>query len=376
MHIAGPALLLTGATGLVGGSLLARLRRGAPGRTIVALTRRPEAARQLAQPGVVPLVGDLAQPGCGLEPSTRRALQASVTDVVHSAADIRFSLSIEEARAANVAGTRHLLEFASGCPRLERFAHVSTAYVAGCRTGGIPEEPLPFGHDYLNAYQQSKHEAEQVALKAAQSLPVAVYRLSTLIGEADGCVRQFNYFHHILKLVPRNPLPVIPGDPDAPVDLTASNWAADALAFLFEQRFQPGSVFQLCAGADDSMTAQEVVERTFALVRGHARHGGAARRGVPRLVSLAEFDDYVASTVTGDGVRGELVRVIRQFLPHLALKQAFCSRRTRSLLQAANLSPPPIRSFYDPVVTNCLDSDWGQRQVARPAGLCASRTGA
>ena len=45
------------------------------------------------------------------------------------------------AEAVNVGGTAEVLRLAQACVRLRRFAHISTAYVAGTRTGRILEGP-------------------------------------------------------------------------------------------------------------------------------------------------------------------------------------------------------------------------------------------
>src|SRR5574341_164517 len=79
-------VLLTGATGLVGGDLLALLSKRMPaaGR-IVVLTRRDPLS--LAPNGRVVIVsGDLALPDLGLAPETYRELQCKLTAVLHCAA--------------------------------------------------------------------------------------------------------------------------------------------------------------------------------------------------------------------------------------------------------------------------------------------------
>src|SRR6185436_9955293 len=106
-------LLLTGATGFLGMELLARYLERTE-RTVYALVRgrddaeakarlRAAVARVLDVPGrfdhrVLAVRGDIAQPGLGLPRSRRRALAESVTEIVHAAASVSFTLPLPEAR--------------------------------------------------------------------------------------------------------------------------------------------------------------------------------------------------------------------------------------------------------------------------------------
>jgi nucleoside-diphosphate-sugar epimerase len=312
-------LLLTGATGLVGSELLPRLTG-----PVVPL-KRPEA--------------DVTQPRLGLAPARYSELQEQVTAILHCAADTRFHLPLEDACAVNTEGTRRLVEFARGCRRLEKFGYVSTVFVAGLTPGRIPEAPLARPAAFCNTYQQSKYEAEQVVLEAG--LPAAVFRLSSILGDSGtGEIRRFTYVHQLIRLLPRNVLPVAPCDPAAPLDLIPTDWAADALARLFERCFMPGRVHHICAGPQSSLTARELLDLTVSELDGAVR--------VPELVSLEEYQEYVEkSRRSGDRLLNELLRVLGYFLPHLGLYQAF--ERNADLGD-----PPPVRGYYPKVVRYCL----------------------
>ena len=96
---------------------------------------------------------------------------------MHCAASIAFDLPLDEARAINVEGTREVIGFARECKslgRLERFVHVSTAYVSGKYEGTFRERQLDAGQEFRNTYEQTKWEAEHV-VREADDL-VAVHR--------------------------------------------------------------------------------------------------------------------------------------------------------------------------------------------------------
>ena len=140
-------VFLTGATGFLGMEVLARLLE-AGDRKVVALVRAADDAaaedrlygvlntlwRDLTpyQENVRAVAGDVTIRASG---STRRRAPRwpKRSAVLHCAASISFDLPVEDARAINVEGTREVIGFARECKalgRLERFAHVSTAYVA------------------------------------------------------------------------------------------------------------------------------------------------------------------------------------------------------------------------------------------------------
>ncbi len=356
-------LLLTGATGLVGSEVLERLLAARPDRRIILLTRRRERIpEQNIHPRVTVAVGDVRAHCLGLEASLLAELQECLTEIIHCAAETRFDLPLEEARATNVAGTKNLLTLARRCPRLRKFAHVSTVYVAGRSIGRIAEEPLRHNNGFLNSYQQSKYEAEELVTQHMTDLPAAIFRLSSIIGDSrSGRVRQFNYVHQLLKLFPRNVLPVAPGQPNAPVDLIPTDWAVSALAYLFDSSFVPGRVYQLCAGPEGSLTVREMFELTKELFESHPNGKRWLPIHVPELVSLSEYEEFVEkSRRSGDRLLNELLRVLGFFLPHLGMFQAFENRRVMEGLAASGLQLPPMRDVYGKVVTYCLETNWGR----------------
>jgi long-chain acyl-CoA synthetase len=167
-------VLLTGATGFLGTQVARRLLRETD-LTVIALVRAenqaatahrlsrawwdwPELVTALTPSlplsldgrggrgvRVETLPGDISLPRLGLDEATYSRLAGRITHIIHSAADLRFDAPLEELRKTNLQGTANMLELAHLVQRdhgLERYAHVSTAYVAGGRSGAIPEADL------------------------------------------------------------------------------------------------------------------------------------------------------------------------------------------------------------------------------------------
>jgi fatty acyl-CoA reductase len=96
---------------------------------------------------VVPLAGDVAAEGLGLDREGRELL-ASCSTVVHSAATVSFDSPLDAAVEVNLLGplrVASVLREARSASRPTAPAHlvaISTAYVAGGRRGWAPEAPL------------------------------------------------------------------------------------------------------------------------------------------------------------------------------------------------------------------------------------------
>ena len=353
-------LLLTGATGEVGSALLPRLA-GQDHRRVIALVRDPR--RIPDGHGVDVVRGDITRPALGLRGDVLRRVRASVTEIVHCAADTSFSKSIQSSRATNVGGTARVLDLARACPHLQKLVHVSTTYVAGRLSGSISETRLPSDAGFQNVYQQTKHEAEALVFDAMDTLPVSIHRLSTIFGEAaTGRFRRLNYTHQLLRLLPRGVLPMVPADPDAPVDLISTEWAVAVLAHLFE-RFEPGCVRHVCAGPKASMSVAEIREQA---VRAFAEHSsGLPPFDMPELATVARWEAWTEEVMRGrDVLLQRVVEALDRFLPLFAVPQAFDDTQTQADIADAGLVLPPIRDTFRRVVRYCLDTDWGRHQPA------------
>ena len=81
--------------------------------------------------------GDFTKADLGLSAEALQALRDHVTLVIHAGADIGFDKSKAELDKTNVIGTRNMIALAQSLPRLRRFLHISTAYVAGRKHGHV-----------------------------------------------------------------------------------------------------------------------------------------------------------------------------------------------------------------------------------------------
>ncbi|HUQ82315.1 MAG TPA: SDR family oxidoreductase [Gemmatimonadaceae bacterium] len=352
-------ILVTGGTGTLGRELVARLARDRSG-TIVVLTRSSSGTSDSA--GVRAVTGDVrAGATLGLTPGVRAELAESVTNILHCAAETTFNRPLEEARATNVDGTRAVLELARDCTRLERMVCFSTVYVAGRATGCFGEHDVAGRDGFVNTYEASKAEMEALVRDAMSTLPVALYRLSTIIGHSTtGEVTGYNAVHHALRLLYQGLAPMVPGRDASRVDLIPVDFAADAAYHLFEHAFTPGATYHVCAGAESSATLGSLLDATmlaFERYRPAWRKRSIAR---PALVELDTYDLFVRTVEeAGNEVLLQATRAVQAFAYQLAFPKVFDARHANAVLAPAGITAPPVLDYFDRVVRSCIESNWG-----------------
>ena len=175
------AILVTGATGFLGGAVARRLV--ADGRTVVGTGRDAEAGASLERDGVRFV---------GLDLSDAHAVRVAVDGceaVVHSAALAAPWGPAANFWASNVVGTEHVVQAClEACVR--RLVHVSTPSVCfGAESRVNVAETAPLPGLPLTAYAASKRIAEAlVAAAVADGLDAVVLRPRAIYGAGDRAV--------------------------------------------------------------------------------------------------------------------------------------------------------------------------------------------
>ncbi len=154
-------IAVTGATGFVGGHLVQAL--GSRGHTVLPFGRRPSRLPLYQQWDIAH--GPLAE-------------RVAVDAVVHCASMVGDWGAPAEFFAANVQGTRHVLQSFTSAPR---FVHVSTASVYG--PGINIREEAPYPGSYPSDYGRTKMLAEGEIVAASR--PVIILRPRAIYGPGD-----------------------------------------------------------------------------------------------------------------------------------------------------------------------------------------------
>ena len=265
-----PTVLLTGATGLIGGATLARLLQPDPACHVLLLVRAdtPAAAAGRVRQSLRRFV-DLATLGTALGACnvicgdlTDPAALADgrlddVTHVLHLASNTSFR-SVRGVRHAIILGTLTLAHRLRRAPRLQRLLHVSTAYLCGDDPPrGVKEDDYPrpeVGH--IVEYTSSKAEAEVLLRNTAPELPLVIARPSVVVGHtALGCGPSASifWFYRAVDRLRRTNFPL-----DAYDDVTPVDYAAAALLFLLFRPELAHDCYHVSAGAGASVTWREI----------------------------------------------------------------------------------------------------------------------
>jgi nucleoside-diphosphate-sugar epimerase len=348
------SIFVTGATGLIGRRVVESLLRRTDA-SIVVLVRDVARWRSVAAAmgaRVTAVRGDITRPALGVDDIAVRRHLDGCTALVHCAGDIVFSRSLADARRVNVEGTRNVIALAESLP-VARFVHVSTAFAVGRRTGLILETDDAAGAGWVNAYEQSKHEAEE--LVRASGLEYVVARPSTVVcDDVDGGVTQVNAVHRALRLYHAGLASMMPGTEDTAVDVIPADWAADAIARLTLIATGAGRTVHLCAG-DGALSLGTLLDRTYSL---WSRDAGWRRRGIarPALSNLATYSLFERSVeLVGDPRLKRITRSLSHFVPQLALPKRFDTSGAHELLGTV---APPVRTYWDRMLERLLDSNW------------------
>jgi nucleoside-diphosphate-sugar epimerase len=200
------SVLLTGITGALG-SWLAKAAISS-GARVCALVRgsatdgRRRAEQSLCVTGIAStdlldtVAGDILLPGV----AAPEHLPQDLDLIVHCAACTEFrDDASRQTHQTNVDGVRHMLEVAT--ERRVPFVHVSTAYVAGRRTGRVLENELDTGQTFNNDYERTKFEGERLVHEWSRQtgLRAIVLRPSIVAGDwQTGRALRFNTFYDMM----------------------------------------------------------------------------------------------------------------------------------------------------------------------------------
>jgi long-chain acyl-CoA synthetase len=260
-----------------------------------------------------------------------------VSTVVHCAATVSFDLPLADSRRVNVEGTRHVVELAERCRRLERLSYVSTAYVAGEPGGVFGEHQLDVGQRFRNPYERSKFEAERMIRQRAAELPLQILRPSIIVGDSrTGQTSSFNVLYGPLKAFARGRIPAIPARRSSPVDIVPVDYVADRVHELATTG--PDGTFHLVAGRNATTVGR--------LIDLSARH---LRRKPPTVLPPGLYrralHPWLRRKYAG-------LRRLEVYFPYFSMRVRFDDRR---------LGPgPPVEGYFHRLVEYAERAGWGR----------------
>jgi nucleoside-diphosphate-sugar epimerase len=340
-------ILVTGASGLIGGEITARLL--ARGHSVTALVNRTREIRSnggallpastraggAVSPGTLALLdGDVAEDRLGWDEHTWRQVASSHDLVIHCAAITQFDSDQASYQAVNVEGVGRILALVgTGGMKL---LHVSTAYVCGMRGGTILEGELDCEQPFANGYERSKFLAESLIRRS--SVPTAIARPSIVVGDSvSGAICSFDTLYAAFRLITDRRIRCLPATAEATLDFVPIDHVAGGIVALAERiDTAAGGTFHLVSG-----TPVTVAQFRDAIA-------AYPQFAVPKLIDPADFDPAALPTLE----RRLHTRVASLYASYFQRDPRFSDANFRALTGAA--CPPTGRAFLLKLIDYCI----------------------
>ncbi|MGD1111278.1 MAG: SDR family oxidoreductase [Mycobacterium sp.] len=336
--------VVTGGTGFIGRRIVSHLLATRPDAQVWVLVRRQSLGRferLAAEWGerAKPLVGEL--PELQLTDETLAEL-GQIDHVVHCAAIYDITVGEAEQRAANVEGTRAVIELTR---RLDAtLDHVSSIAVAGDFAGEYTEDDFDVGQQLPTPYHQTKFEAE-LLVRSTPGLRYRVYRPAVVVGdsrtgEMDKIDGPYYFFGVLAKLAVLPSLTPILLPDTGRTNIVPVDYVVEALVALMHTEGSDGQAFHLTAPKSIGLRG---------IYRGVAKAAGLPplRGSLPRSLAAPVL------TVSG---RAKVLRnmaatqlgIPAEVLDLVDLAPTFISEQTRKALQGSGVAEVPEFADYAP----------------------------
>jgi thioester reductase-like protein len=336
--------LITGFPGFIATRLVRRLLADDAALRVIALVEDRMAARGrqvadgLGADRIEVLCGDITRPGLGLGEEDVERLAAEITSVFHLAAIYDLAVPLDVAERVNVEGTGNVLELCGRCDQLERLHYVSTAYVAGARTGVVYEHELVMGQGFKNFYESTKFQAEVWIRRRMAEIPTTIYRPAIVVGESTtGETQKFDGPYYVLRSIAamgNRPIPQI-GRADAPFNVVPVDFVIDALAAGARDPTAVGATLHLVD--PEPVTASQVTNIFAELYAGRR----TAYRLSPRLLQESLRFGPVRKAVGGSP---------RESIVYLNHSVRFDTRQASALLARYDVACPKFAAYAPAIV--------------------------
>jgi len=364
----GEAILLTGGSGFLGAYLLAGQLHRWPALRPVVLVRAADGEQGAARlrhnleryglwqaawgERIEALPGDLALPRFGLEPKAFADLAGRIGGILHNGAQLSQLAPYGQLAAANVGGTRTVLELAALARPLpvELISSVAVYEASAYRDQLLSEDDdLAEWQGIHIGYSQTKWVSERLVWAAAAAgLPVRVYRPPLIGGHSQsGLWHHDDLLHRLLRgCLELGLAPEIAWE----LDLVPVDYVADAVTALAWQPAEAGRCFHL--------------HHPQPLLLGDLL-GGLMARGAPlELVSMARWLEALERQPANPlyPIRGLFQRRWgEEQLTYPELNQAGvrarpASARTVAALAAVGVVCPPFEALIGPYARTFLGS--------------------
>jgi thioester reductase-like protein len=286
------------------------------------------------------IAGDIGERRLGLGDDDYVRLTSETEYVHHLAAIYDLAVPLAVAQLVNVDGTGNVIDFCRACERLKRHSYVSTAYVAGDRTGIVYEHELVMGQGFKNHYESTKFQAEVWVRESLDEVPTTIFRPGIVVGDSrSGETQKFDGPYYVLGFAAAMqrrgmPIPNI-GRGASPFNVVPIDFVVAAMAELgFAERAE-GKTLHLCD--PDPVTSNEMCSLLTELYTGEK----PSYRVPPGPVAMALRFASVRRFFGGSPA---------QAIRYLNHPVRYDTRRASELLAASDLRCPRFPEYAPAIV--------------------------
>jgi len=338
--------LLTGFPGFIGRRLVRHLLDADKRAQIVALVEprmldaAHDAAAEIGPKRIEIVPGDISERRLGLDAATWARLTADVRVVYHLAAIYDLAVPEELAQRVNVDGTGNVLEFCLAAKKLDRHVYISTAYVAGWRSGVVYEHELVMGQEFKNHYESTKFQAEVWVRQTMDRVPTTILRPAIVVGDSQtGETQKFDGPYYLLRAISQaarqGRLPIQIGRSGSTFNVVPVDFVVRAIAAAGADPATAGETLHLVD--PNPVTTRELVELFSQHYSGRAPRGKLPPALAQNALRFAPIRKLFSNTPA-------------QSIAYLNHPVTFDTRRAVDLLGPHGLTPPPFSSYVAPMV--------------------------
>jgi nucleoside-diphosphate-sugar epimerase len=385
-------ILLTGATGFIGSHIARELLL--KGYRIVVLARADKQTSAQArieqllewfgmgpmdQARLQVIEAFIDRPCLGLDQGAYDNLANTIDEIIHCASHTSFSeRKRHEVERANIEGLRRVLDLAVQ-GKCYFFHHVSTAYVAGKKSGPCREEFVETAA-FTNVYEETKYLGERMLRERCESegIRLAVYRPSIVYGSSEnGRSLRFNALYYplrtilFLKNLFMKDMREEGGKRAAQMGVTMG----DAGSLHLPIRIEAGN------GNGLNLVPIDFLVKAFVEIMATSLEGGVFHIVNQRPKTIGELVAYTTRYFNLEGLQavhtdafGEKSRnsletlfdtYVEAYKPYMADARIFKNDKTRSILEKKGITCPDLDyEIFSKCMQYAMETGWGANLFA------------
>jgi thioester reductase-like protein len=353
------AIFVTGATGYLGGYLVAGLfREHRDQLNLLVRAKSEQEARERLWKSLqlhfgFPefyeyldtrlriFLGDLTEERFGLSDDAYHDLVDTTDSIIHCAASLNRK-SERQCLNVNLRGALEVIQLARRAQNrngLRRYSHVSTVAVAGRRQNEVVREDasIDWARSDYDPYARTKKFGEHMVHQLLPDVPTTIFRPAIVLGDSRWPqTTQFDMVQAFDTLARLQALPLRPGDR---IDIVPANYVGKAIVSLHQKQAPAHTIYHLSSGTD----SQTFRELTSALAE-----AGKTNKPMYWPWLGGPFSRMVEWMSRRGGAMGYSASLLKVFWPYLNWNTVFDNSRV--IAELGGEAPAKFSSYAYPLL--------------------------